>query len=171
MDIFEINRAAKQAQALKRAGRADEAIQMLESLLVTCQSDGTLPGGLAVLHKSVAKSYYARREFERAGQHYLEAIRLYGEQGVDEQQAICVYHFGCCTETFYKSPHFKYYFNGVSHGKAAPFPSDVELWIFELAQREYQKYCDTGMVDYPAPAAMQSNSSDGFFDRLVNLFK
>jgi tetratricopeptide (TPR) repeat protein len=171
MDLYDIDRAAKQAQALKRSGHADEAIRMLESLLLTCQNDGTVPGGLAVLHKSVAKSYYAKRDFEHAGQHYLEAIRLYGEQGVSEQAAVCIYHFGCCTETFVKSPHFKYYFNGVSHGNAAQFPAEVEMWIFEMAQEEYQKYLRTGCVDYPKPSIEQRGVLDGFWGRMRKVFQ
>jgi tetratricopeptide (TPR) repeat protein len=170
MDPYEIDRATKQAQALKRSGRADEAIHMLESLLNTCQHDDTVPGGMAMIHKSVAKAYYSKRDFEHAGQHYLKAIRLYGEQGVDEQVAVCIYHFGCCTETFVKSPHFKYYFNGVSHGNAAPFPAEVEMWIFEMAQEEYRKYLRTGCTSFPQHSVEQHSVLYGFLDRMRKVF-
>jgi hypothetical protein len=134
MDVVEIDRTIKDAQAVKRAGDVTRARNLLEGCLTRCKTDGTLSDyiGLAPLHKSIAKLCYVQNDFDKAKKHYRSAIEIYRSSGVENEIMMNLVHLGCCSPEFRKSNVYPAYVRSLMGQGQSPLSDDMSIVLINI---------------------------------------
>lgn len=174
--LVEINDLSKKGQELKRKGRIIEAIKLLENGIEHYRQIFFLPPeGMAALKKSIAKLYYLQRDYRKAAMEYIEAVDSYYFESNVEQATICIYHLGCCSIEFHKSPFAPGYFHGlltgIEHPPGTPdfITPDVAVQITNWGIKIYNDHHEKVISSFPrvCPICNKSDESLKLFAALA----
>ena len=131
--IEKANRVAQQGVDLKRRGRVNEAVALLEDYIdKNMVTKAAPPLAIAILYKSIGKLFYLQRQSNLAIQAYVVAISQLLYIDYVGEASTCAFHLGCCSDDFLRSKWVEGYYYGLQDGIGKPGYPDVMLFADEV---------------------------------------